>query len=91
MSGPAPVSSSSCAIVRGCDQSAAERLRELVADAGFKKPVGREEGERCYRDGCSGRIAVKPVENCSCHIAPPCGACVSAPYWCPVCHWEDED
>lgn len=52
--------------------------------------VGLEEGELCRRDGCCGRLEVKTVENCSCHISPPCFACISAPISCPDCDWERE-
>ena len=31
-----------------------------------------------------------PVENCSCHIHPPCSACVNNPLVCPTCGWEDD-
>lgn len=53
--------------------------------------IGTNEGDLCRRGGCRGRIEIKPVENCSCHISPPCGACLDAPLWCPECEWESED
>lgn len=30
------------------------------------------------------------VENCSCHIDPPCAACTDNRLTCPKCGWEDE-
>ncbi|WP_449043769.1 hypothetical protein [Paracoccus versutus] len=52
---------------------------------------GYEEGDVCGRNGCSGVIAVAPVENCSCHIAPPCGACTTPREFCPECDWRMVD
>jgi hypothetical protein len=48
---------------------------------------GYEEGGVCNRNGCTGIIAEHPVENCSCHIDPPCGACTTPREYCPVCDW----
>lgn len=53
--------------------------------------IGTEEGATCNRDGCAGTIIIKPVENCSCHISPPCAACIEAPLYCPECLWESSD
>lgn len=55
------------------------------------KSLGTEEGDLCNRGGCPGELEIKPPENCSCHIAPPCGACVNAPLHCPECHWEQSN
>lgn len=52
---------------------------------------GIEEGAVCWRNGCQGVIAVRPVENCSCHIAPPCGECSTPREYCPECDWRAED
>lgn len=54
---------------------------------------GDEEGAVCWRNGCQGVIVVRPVENCSCHIAPPCSQCTAPREVCPVCDWRacDED
>lgn len=55
---------------------------------------GQMEGETCWRNGCQGVVAVAPVENCSCHIRPPCGPCTEPREFCPVCEWravDDED
>lgn len=29
-----------------------------------------------------------PIENCSCHINPPCGTCVASPLVCSKCDLE---
>ena len=50
-----------------------------------------EIGEVCGRDGCDGVIEEKPVENCSCHINPPCSACTTPAEFCPVCDWAAVD
>lgn len=52
--------------------------------------VGQTEGDLCKRNGCCNRISIRPTENCSCHISPPCGACVSAPMECTECKWVGE-
>lgn len=52
---------------------------------------GFEEGERCGRKGCQGVITCHPVEGCSCHISPPCGACTTPREYCPLCGWEHAD
>lgn len=47
-----------------------------------------QEGDKCpcCIDGSMRYI----VEDCSCHINPPCGACVDAPLQCKVCSYEEE-
>ena len=52
---------------------------------------GYAGGEQCNRDGCGGIIDLHPVENCSCHINPPCRACTAPRAFCPVCEWEDAE
>jgi len=52
---------------------------------------GMEEREICNRNSCKGIIATHPVENCSCHICPPCGECTSPRNFCPECGWEEKD
>lgn len=49
------------------------------------------EGEMCSRKGCKGIVKEHPVENCSCHIAPPCGACTSPRGFCEACGWEESE
>lgn len=52
---------------------------------------GKEEGERCWRDGCAGVIMVAKAEDCSCHIHPPCGHCTTPREFCPECDWRARD
>lgn len=52
---------------------------------------GYEEGDLCGRNYCKGLIAIHPAENCSCHIAPPCGSCTAPRAFCPVCDWQEKD
>jgi hypothetical protein len=49
------------------------------------------EGDICGRDDCQGSIQTRPVENCSCHISPPCSACTSPRNFCPICGWEESE
>lgn len=48
-----------------------------------------EEGNVCPE--CGGILGWPVVENCSCHIRPPCEACMSAVLTCPECGWEADD
>lgn len=52
---------------------------------------GVVEGEACGRNGCAGTIDAHPVENCSCHINPPCRACVTNRKYCSACGWSAEE
>lgn len=52
---------------------------------------GVYEGEVCNRLHCRGIIDCHPVENCSCHICPPCGSCTAPRNYCPTCGWEEAD
>lgn len=54
------------------------------------EPVGNQEGDRCNRDGCEGRMGYEPVGNCSCHISPPCAACEHNPLVCLSCGAESD-
>lgn len=47
-----------------------------------------EEGDRCPQHGCGGKMGYEPVENCSCHISPPCWNCEHNPLVCLKCGWE---
>jgi hypothetical protein len=49
------------------------------------------EGDTCGRKGCVGVLAEHEVENCSCHIAPPCSACTAPREYCPECGWQAKD
>ncbi len=53
--------------------------------------VGQLEGEVCGRQGCKGVIKERPVENCSCHIAPPCGEHTEPREHCETCGWDARD
>ena len=53
--------------------------------------LGYTEGERCNRHGCNGIMAERAVENCSCHIWPPCGACTEERGYCPKCGADVRD
>lgn len=52
---------------------------------------GYLEGETCGRDGCEGIIQERVVENCSCHISPPCSTCTTPREYCPECDWDAEE
>ena len=52
---------------------------------------GYMEGDICLRSGCKGMVKEHPVENCSCHISPPCGACTSPRCYCETCGWEESE
>lgn len=47
-----------------------------------------EEGMSCP-ELCGGTLAYPKVENCSCHVSPPCGACTSTVLTCDKCGWEE--
>jgi hypothetical protein len=70
-------------------------------DEGPQEP-GQEDGEICGRyeepdedaprgykpKPCEGEMLADKVVNCSCHINPPCGACVDAGVTCDTCGYE---
>lgn len=66
-------------------QHAVDELRDLVLAMTVPTPVGRKEGETCNRDGCVGTMELDPPVNCSCHIDPPCSACVDPTFTCTEC------
>lgn len=49
------------------------------------------EGDTCGRDGCTGTIQMRPSDNCSCHISPPCSACTAPRCYCDECDWDEVD
>lgn len=55
---------------------------------------GTDVGHSCNLNGCDGTIQcgvdVRPVDGCSCHISPPCSACVDDPMVCDKCKREIE-
>lgn len=48
------------------------------------------EGDPCPMEGCIGHLQFSEVENCSCHINPPCQQCVARVLECPECGWDEE-
>lgn len=51
----------------------------------------REEGDTCGADGCEGKMHYRPVENCSCHISPPCSGCADNPLICDACLYSEAE
>jgi len=49
------------------------------------------KGETCTRKGCKGIVKEHRVENCSCHINPPCGSCTAPRGYCEACGWEESE
>lgn len=61
----------------------------IAADAHHGQGKWPEEGDKCAH--CEeGRLDFGEVENCSCHINPPCGACTNAPLRCDTCGEDAE-
>lgn len=50
-----------------------------------------EEGDICPTAYCAGVLELPKVENCSCHISPPCGACTDNKLTCTACGEEIEN
>lgn len=48
-----------------------------------------EEGDKCPE--CDGNFHYPPVENCACHINPPCSACTDNRLECDKCGYEPEE
>jgi hypothetical protein len=81
----------------GGGDSLGHEIRCRVCDK--KAPL--EEGDKCPHFGrqdcvgedlCCGRMRWAKVENCSCHINPPCSACVDNHLECDDCGFtEDEE
>ena len=44
-----------------------------------------EDGADCHHSGCNGKLTPCDIRGCSCHIHPPCSACVGNPYECDTC------
>jgi len=77
-------------VCRDCTKE--RREAEEAGALQAKKEQGRmsariDEGDNCP-EGCGGTMQPRDVENCSCHISPPCHACVSAGIECDTCGWE---
>lgn len=47
-----------------------------------------QEGDKCAE--CEGTMVLPLVQGCSCHINPPCSACVDNKLTCDKCGWEYE-
>ena len=58
------------------------------ADALVEILPGTEEGDHCQREGCGGTMEFKRLEPCSCHVNPPCSACVDATLICTECGFQ---
>ncbi len=55
-----------------------------------KEQIIYEEGQKCPE--CKEGILDYPkVQNCSCHINPPCSNCVDNKLTCEVCGWEEPE
>ena len=50
-----------------------------------------QEGDPCNKPGCGGVMGYWPVENCSCHIYPPCAQCTNNPLVCLDCGYEEDE
>ena len=50
-----------------------------------------EEGGPCPELNCDGKLEYGLVEDCYCHLTPPCHRCLENPLVCTVCYWEDEN
>lgn len=46
---------------------------------------GNDEGDPCGVDACTGTLQFELPEDCTCHISPPCSACVDSPLRCTTC------
>ncbi len=44
-----------------------------------------DEGDSCKFAECSGHYVYKPNGECTCHLAPPCEACVTSKLVCDTC------
>lgn len=48
------------------------------------------EVDKCVHSDCDGVFEYTRQDPCSCHISPPCSACVDAPLVCNKCgHYFD--
>lgn len=50
-----------------------------------------EENDICPEPKCNGKLYYPPVENCSCHLNPPCSACTDNRIRCDKCGYEPEE
>lgn len=59
-----------------------------VAETAEAKEV--EEGDACAECG-AGKMEYERDDVCSCHISPPCYACVNTKLTCTACGWRPSD
>jgi outer membrane murein-binding lipoprotein Lpp len=77
-----------------CQVEAAQRDKSALSLAIHMRKeltVGKNEGDVCGRDECPGILAHPPVKDCTCHLSPPCNACVENLLTCSVCGWDERD
>lgn len=48
-----------------------------------------QEGDRCPK--CEGTMKLEPVEDCRCHICPPCSGCVEQGVYCDICGFSSKE
>jgi hypothetical protein len=72
--------------IQGCG---GDTLLKYLEETYAQLQVGIEEGAVCNRR-CDGKMVLPPVENCSCHISSPCGACEDNRPMCSSCGEEAE-
>jgi len=79
-------------------QEAMEKPAAPAEDEVDGGPEGEEfMGDESVEEGgvcplChTGRLELEPVENCTCHIAPPCSACMDRMLICPDCGWSQRE
>lgn len=49
-----------------------------------------DEGDKCRLPNCNGILELEKVENCSCHISPPCHRCTELRLLCSECGEEPD-
>jgi len=49
------------------------------------------EGDKCPDKKCNGELEYPDVEGCSCHINPPCRACIENELICSECFCTVEE
>ncbi len=62
--------------------------KKYIVNGKLNKMKELEEGDPCSQEGCTGLMEYPVVEDCSCHIAPPCNQCVENKLRCGICGYE---